>query len=321
MDPLHTPGASTSEGAAGSFAHQLNKVVKTEPVSPPPPVSEEPGWPEALNSVIKVEPAPSPPTGEPLLTPLVAVPLTVAGALPQQHQPQRALVRSSHSGCLVAPTSSRSGHSTGALHQAERGRNVPPPTVAAGGSSAASSSKPMPAWLVSSGATTSLPSTSRCAGQSSRVDETAEEPAASAPRSTIWSALISPQGNVTCGVLVLSDEEKRLLKAGGHGIPQRLPLSSEEEQALRIARKKIRNRISAQESRKRKKEYLNSLEEKLNVLTSQNEAYQKKLAALEEKCRALENDSQEGKPKKLRVSTQHASVQTDVQIKEEIMDQ
>ena len=48
----------------------------------------------------------------------------------------------------------------------------------------------------------------------------------------------------------------------GLPVPQGLPLNKSEERALKKVRRKIKNKISAQESRRKKKEYMESLEKK-----------------------------------------------------------
>ncbi|KAA3676011.1 uncharacterized protein DEA37_0002106 [Paragonimus westermani] len=64
------------------------------------------------------------------------------------------------------------------------------------------------------------------------------------------------------GLLVLSDEEKRTMLAEGYTIPTRLPLTKQEERNLKKVRRKIKNKLSAQESRRKKKEYVEALERK-----------------------------------------------------------
>ncbi|XP_077551878.1 cyclic AMP-responsive element-binding protein 3-like protein 2 isoform X1 [Haemaphysalis longicornis] len=341
MDPRLSSEAplSTVVEGTGSFAHTWPVVVKTEPVSPSPPedplppMTEQPAWGEALDAVVKEEPDSPPPAGLPLMTPLFVLPVPVASAEIQQHQhvdhpelPQQAFVLPppQHYVSVVAPASIHGTDSTEVLSLSERGENVPrtTQTAAAGDSSVANSTTPVQGGPQSPSASTSSPSISLHSEQSSHVAGAAVAPAAPEPRaSTIWSALITPQGTIACGVLVLSDEEKRILKADGHAIPHRLPLSREEERALKNARKKIRNRISAQESRKRKQEYLHSLERKVTALTTENEAYKKKVAALENSCRSLKDELQEVKRAKRTVSTKSADAGKDIKIKEEIMDQ
>lgn len=46
------------------------------------------------------------------------------------------------------------------------------------------------------------------------------------------------------GYLQLSAEEKRTLLQEGYALPTRLPLSKSEEEALKIVRRKIKNKVS-----------------------------------------------------------------------------
>ncbi|XP_063233455.1 cyclic AMP response element-binding protein A-like isoform X2 [Bacillus rossius redtenbacheri] len=109
----------------------------------------------------------------------------------------------------------------------------------------------------------------------------------SAGRQPIQSPLISTQMKGLSGTLVLTDEEKRTLVAEGYPIPTRLPLSKAEEKALKKIRRKIKNKISAQESRRKKKEYMDCLEKKVEVLTNENFDFKKKIELLEDSNAAM----------------------------------
>lgn len=112
------------------------------------------------------------------------------------------------------------------------------------------------------------------------------------------------------GQLELTEEEKRTLVAEGYPIPTRLPLTKSEEKSLKKIRRKIKNKvsllalnqknypeffgngfdfilvycaqISAQESRRKKKEYMDKLERQVEVLVSENTTYSKRIETLVE---------------------------------------
>lgn len=51
---------------------------------------------------------------------------------------------------------------------------------------------------------------------------------------------------------------------------------------MKKIRRKIKNKISAQESRRKKKEYMDALERKVDILKSENCDYKKRIANLED---------------------------------------
>lgn len=106
-------------------------------------------------------------------------------------------------------------------------------------------------------------------------------------RQPIHTPLISSQPKGSTGTLVLTEEEKRTLLAEGYPIPTRLPLTKAEEKSLKKIRRKIKNKISAQESRRKKKEYMDQLERKVEILVSENSNYRKRVETLEDSNTSL----------------------------------
>ncbi|XP_044262185.1 cyclic AMP response element-binding protein A-like isoform X2 [Tribolium madens] len=113
-----------------------------------------------------------------------------------------------------------------------------------------------------------------------------------ATRQPIHTPLISSQPKGSTGTLVLTDEEKRTLIAEGYPVPTRLPLTKAEEKSLKKIRRKIKNKISAQESRRKKKEYMDQLERKVELLVSENNEYRTKIESLEDSNTNLLNQLQ-----------------------------
>ncbi|ELR52792.1 Cyclic AMP-responsive element-binding protein 3 [Bos mutus] len=87
--------------------------------------------------------------------------------------------------------------------------------------------------------------------------------------------------------LILTEEEKRLLEKEGLTLPGMLPLTKMEEQVLKRVRRKIRNKKSAQESRRKKKVYVGGLESRVLKYTAQNLELQNKVQLLEEQNLSL----------------------------------
>lgn len=112
---------------------------------------------------------------------------------------------------------------------------------------------------------------------------------ASSSSSAISSSplLTAPHKLQGSGPLLLTEEEKRTLVAEGYPVPNKLPLTKSEEKALKRVRRKIKNKISAQESRRKKKEYVECLEKKVESYTSENSDLWRKVENLETTNRSL----------------------------------
>ncbi|KAF1455719.1 Cyclic AMP-responsive element-binding protein 3-like protein 3, partial [Pygoscelis antarcticus] len=87
--------------------------------------------------------------------------------------------------------------------------------------------------------------------------------------------------------LVLTGEERLLLKKEGVSLPTCLPLTKAEERLLKKVRRKIRNKQSAQDSRRRKKIYVDGLENRVAACTAQNHELEKKVQLLQKQNMSL----------------------------------
>ncbi|XP_072309823.1 cyclic AMP-responsive element-binding protein 3-like protein 2 [Eucyclogobius newberryi] len=93
--------------------------------------------------------------------------------------------------------------------------------------------------------------------------------------------LTAPHKLQGSGPLILTEEERRTLVAEGYPVPTKLPLTKAEEKALKKIRRKIKNKISAQESRRKKKEYMDTLEKKVENCSNENGDLRRKVETLE----------------------------------------
>ncbi|XP_037642287.1 cyclic AMP-responsive element-binding protein 3-like protein 3-A [Sebastes umbrosus] len=114
-------------------------------------------------------------------------------------------------------------------------------------------------------------------------------PLSSSQALTVKDLLLSSPGQTAQRIsqhslqeLVLNEDERKLLAKEGVNLPSKLPLSKFEERVLKKIRRKIRNKRSAQESRKKKREYVDSLEGRMSACSAHNLKLQRKIQQLEE---------------------------------------
>ncbi|XP_053505986.1 cyclic AMP-responsive element-binding protein 3-like protein 2 [Ictalurus furcatus] len=124
--------------------------------------------------------------------------------------------------------------------------------------------------------------------QNPAVLKVAQRTTASLPNTLSNSPLLTaPHKLQGSGPLLLTEEERRTLIAEGYPVPTKLPLSKSEEKALKKIRRKIKNKISAQESRRKKKEYMDALEKKVETCSSENSELRRKVENLESTNKSL----------------------------------
>ncbi|XP_071325280.1 cyclic AMP-responsive element-binding protein 3-like protein 4 [Trachinotus anak] len=91
----------------------------------------------------------------------------------------------------------------------------------------------------------------------------------------------SPDAGLLYPDLQLTEEEQKLLTQEGISLPNNLPLTKAEERILKKVRRKIRNKQSAQDSRRRRKEYIDGLESRAAACSAQNKELQRTVEQLE----------------------------------------
>ncbi|KAM6967535.1 cyclic AMP-responsive element-binding protein 3-like protein 4 [Aplochiton taeniatus] len=87
--------------------------------------------------------------------------------------------------------------------------------------------------------------------------------------------------------LQLTEEEQKLLNQEGVALPNNLPLTKTEERILKKVRRKIRNKQSAQDSRRRKKDYIDGLESRAAACSAQNKELKRTVEQLEKNNMSL----------------------------------
>ncbi|XP_071043709.1 cyclic AMP response element-binding protein A isoform X4 [Parasteatoda tepidariorum] len=265
-------------------------IIKQEPASPPP--AETSSRSHNLSTISSLLNAPSPPlsSASSALHPqsLLKQPTIVLAARPSSLQSSTSRDNQMlypKVNIKVEPAVSTSGFSLPPTPPSCNGSDSEGSLSPVHGSSSSHSSSSLGLLSTSSSSSSSTQSSGHTGGRKSHAKVVM--PVTSKHSSNSQTALISSQPKGATGVLHLTDEEKRTLLAEGYHIPQKLPLTKAEERSLKKIRRKIKNKISAQESRRKKKEYMDALEKKVEILSCENSEYKKKLDSLEGNNRSL----------------------------------
>jgi len=228
-------------------------------------------------SDVKVEPA-SPSSSAPPLIPLVSHAKLEPDVVVKQEtqQPQQHVAKTQHS-VLKHPTIVITNSNSGVRTSSNTARLLVPKLPSNTTVKLESGER----WRIGTGSTKILVS-----GTQTNLKSSA--------RRTIDSHLISSSNNTGAdGELFLTEEEKRTLISEGYSIPKKLPLTKAEERSLKKIRRKIKNKISAQESRRKKKEYLDLLERKYEAIQDEKNGWMRKCEELEMQNKELHKQLQE----------------------------
>eukprot|EP00036_Acanthoecidae_sp_10tr_P009412 CAMPEP_0182915472 /NCGR_PEP_ID=MMETSP0105_2-20130417/348_1 /TAXON_ID=81532 ORGANISM="Acanthoeca-like sp., Strain 10tr" /NCGR_SAMPLE_ID=MMETSP0105_2 /ASSEMBLY_ACC=CAM_ASM_000205 /LENGTH=393 /DNA_ID=CAMNT_0025052341 /DNA_START=76 /DNA_END=1257 /DNA_ORIENTATION=- len=88
---------------------------------------------------------------------------------------------------------------------------------------------------------------------------------------------------------ILTEEEREMMEAEGITVPKNGPLSKATERELKRLRRQVKNKYSAKDSRKKRKEYMDGLEQANADLSDQLSASQRENATLRSKLRSVQS--------------------------------